>query len=194
MKILSGTKLRILEAALKILECKGIQALTQTAVANDVGIPQGQLTYHFKKRADLVNAVANATLDAMADTVFQKEFRDVADGKELGPFLKLLQGFLKSKSRARALFGLMLEADENSEVKDKVLEQGAKVRTMIATVTRLEDADPLVSMFHSILLGYGLQYFLVEDKALKARLDADFESNLRTLITLMPKNRRKKGE
>ncbi len=122
MKLFSGTKLRILEGALQILESKGIQCLTQPAVAKEVGIPQGQLTYHFPKRADLVNAVAHATLDAMADAVFQKEFRDVSEGKELGPFVKLLLSFLKMRSRSRALFGLILEADENPEVKAKVAE------------------------------------------------------------------------
>lgn len=197
MKLFSGTKLKILEGALAILENKGIQCLTQPAVAKLVGIPQGQLTYHFPKRADLVNAVAHATLDAMADAVFQKEFSNVADGKELGPFLKLLQSFLKMRSRSRALFGLILEADENPEVKEKVLEQARRVRAMIAVVARLEENDPLVGMYHSLLLGYGLQYFLAEDKAHRARLDADFESNFRAILTLLharqQKPKKKKG-
>lgn len=185
MKLLSGTKLKILEGALNILECKGIQSLTQPAVAKLVGIPQGQLTYHFKKRADLVNAVAHATLDAMAEAVFRKEFSAVSEGKELGPFLKLLQGFLKMKGRARALFGLMLEADENADVKAKVLEQGARVRALIAAVARIDENDPLVAMYHSLLLGYGLQYFLVDDKAHRAKLDADFEANFRAMNGLL---------
>lgn len=196
MKILSGTKQKIVECALSILECKGIQALTQTAVAKDAGIPQGQLTYHYKKRSDLVNAVTSAVLDAMADAVFQKEFRDVVEGKELGPFLRMLLSFLKSKARSRALFGLMLEADESPEVKERLMAQGAQVRGLICSVCRLEEDDPLVSLVHSLLLGYGLQYFLVDDKTIRARLDHDFEANFRSLLTLMPKKtmQKKKGD
>jgi|GEM_PF-4683488 len=196
MKLLSGTKAKILQSALSLLECKGIQALTQNAVAKDAGIPQGQLTYHYKKRSDLVNAVTSAVLDAMADAVFQKEFRDVVDGKELGPFLRMLLGFVKNKSRSRALLGLILEADESPDVKEKIIAQGAQVRGLIAAVCRLEENDPLVSLVHSVLLGYGLQFFLIDDKTIRARLDRDFELNFRALLSLMPKknSQKKKGE
>ncbi len=196
MKLLSGTKQKIVECALHILECRGIQALTQTAVAKDAGIPQGQLTYHYKKRSDLVNAVTSAVLDAMADAVFQKEFSDVVEGKELGPFLRMLLGFLKSKSRSRALFGLMLEADESPEIKERLMAQGTQVRGLIATVCRLDEEDPHISLVHSLLLGYGLQYFLVDDKTIRARLDKDFEANFRSLLSLIPKRpgQKKKGE
>lgn len=197
MKIMSGTKSKILDAALSLLENKGIQGLTQPAVAKLVGIPQGQLTYHFKKRADLVLAVTEMALEGIAEAVFQKEFRDIADGKELGPFLKLVLGVIKSRSRCRALFGLMLEADESSEVRARLLEQGAKVRNLIAVAARLDENDPNVTLLHSMMLGYGVQYFLVEDKAVRAQLDKDFEANFRALVALHPskkKMKRKKGD
>jgi AcrR family transcriptional regulator len=190
-----GTKTRILDAAMNLLESKGIQSLTQPAVAKLVGIPQGQLTYHFRKRIDLVLAVTDLALDKVAETVFQKEFRDVADGRELGPFLKLLLTVIKSRSRCRALFGLVLEADESPEVRERLLQQGAKARRLIAVAAQLEENDPHVSMIHSLMLGYGVQYFLVDDKATRAQLDKDFEANFRALMQLHPtkaKKRRKK--
>lgn len=45
--------------AVDILEKHGIQSLTQMEVAKGVAIPQGQLTYHFPKRTDLIMAVTD---------------------------------------------------------------------------------------------------------------------------------------
>lgn len=51
------TKQKILNAALDVLMDNGFQALTQTRVAEVAGVSQGNLTYHFPTRTDLLKAV-----------------------------------------------------------------------------------------------------------------------------------------
>jgi AcrR family transcriptional regulator len=153
MKLFS-TKSRILKAALEILESKGIQELTQPAVSKLVGIPQGQLTYHFKKRADLVMAVTEAVLDSISDTLFQSEIRKLRDKGEFGPILKIILSFIQSRPRARALFGLMLEADSNPEIREKILAQGTKAREIIAKGLQKKIEDDSVTQMHATLIGF----------------------------------------
>jgi len=182
MKALSSTKNRILEAALSLLECKGIQSLTQPAVAKSVGIPQGQLTYHFRKRTDLIMAVAEATLDKAADLFFK--------GKEES-FLQLVIELLKSKQQARALFGLIMEADDNPDLKQRLLQQREKVRTLIAASLKVKVDHPRVTIAHSLLLGFALQLLLVDDKNTRAKIEADFLEGLKMFGKKKPK---RKGE
>jgi len=51
------TKQKILNAALDVLVEHGFQALTQTRVAEAARVSQGNLTYHFPTRTDLLKAV-----------------------------------------------------------------------------------------------------------------------------------------
>lgn len=51
------TKQKILNAALNVLMENGFPALTQTRVAEVAGVSQGNLTYHFPTRTDLLKAV-----------------------------------------------------------------------------------------------------------------------------------------
>lgn len=53
------TKQKILNAALKVLVENGFQALTQTRVAEEAGVGQGLLTYHFPTRSALLTAVVD---------------------------------------------------------------------------------------------------------------------------------------
>lgn len=55
------TKQKILNAALDVLMENGFQALTQTRVAEVAGVSQGNLTYHFPTRTDLLKAVVEET-------------------------------------------------------------------------------------------------------------------------------------
>ena len=48
---------RILDAAVQLLETEGAKAFGQTRVARAAGVKQGNITYHFPKKADLVAAV-----------------------------------------------------------------------------------------------------------------------------------------
>lgn len=55
------TKQKILNAALEVLMESGFPALTQTRIAEVAGVSQGNLTYHFPTRTDLLKAVVEET-------------------------------------------------------------------------------------------------------------------------------------
>lgn len=59
------TKQKILNAALDVLVENGFQALTQTRVAEVAGVSQGNLTYHFPTRTDLLKAVVEESKERM---------------------------------------------------------------------------------------------------------------------------------
>ncbi len=171
MKTTPSTKEKILHAALDILENNGIQNLSQLSVAKKLGISQGQLTYHFKKKSDLVLASAQTLLQS-----FLQQY-----GKSDAPsLLPLLLEFVKLRSRARAMFGLILEADLNAELKSSLVEQGRKNRELIASALGKNAEHSSVTHAHALLIGFGVMYFLTDDKTLRAKLDTDFYEIFRT--------------
>lgn len=183
------TKTRILDAAVNLLENCGIQKLTQPAVAKLCGIPQGQLTYHFKKREDLVMAVTEAALDRVADFLYK--YHPSLEGKGLEQLLSICSELLKSKTRARALLGLIVESDENPEVKKKLLAQGDKARSLIALGLGLPVEAPEVTATHATLIGYGMLFFVQDDKQKRALLEDHFRHTVKILTTHM--NKKPKG-
>ncbi len=51
------TKKKILQTALALFNSKGMAKITLRSIANEMGISQGNLNYHFKKRDDIVEAL-----------------------------------------------------------------------------------------------------------------------------------------
>lgn len=51
------TKKRILQTALTLFNSQGMAKVTLRSIANEMGISQGNLNYHFKKREDIIEAL-----------------------------------------------------------------------------------------------------------------------------------------
>ena len=51
------TKDRILETALQLFNTDGLSQVTLRTIANEMGISQGNLNYHFRKREDIIEAL-----------------------------------------------------------------------------------------------------------------------------------------
>lgn len=149
------TKDKIISAAVGILEELGIQALSQLAVAKKVGISQGQLTYHFPKRSDLILAATDVALNRLAESVFSES--NSSDSKDIS---ELIWKLIHNHSRIRAQLGLVIEADQSSELHQKLLLQEERVRALIAFGIGVEADDPLVTFTHSTLLGFGVISFV----------------------------------
>jgi len=187
-----NTRLKILKAALELLENSGIKGLTQPAVAKLVGIPQGQLTYHFRHRADLVLAVTESAMDGIAEYLW-KNHPEIAS-RSFSKLLSLVLDLMKSKNRVRALLGLIVEADESPEVLRKLLNQGSKVRSLIATVLKLEESAPEVTVAHAVMIGFGIQFFLQNDKTKKKELEEHFQVAVQILEQHLLANKSKKDK
>ena len=88
----------ILAAGLSVLREEGLAGFTQPNVAAKAGLRQGNLTYYFATRADLLAAVARAAIDL-----------------QLGAAKTLLRS-AKSLSEATAAIGAVVVRHENTRV------------------------------------------------------------------------------
>lgn len=70
---MSATKEKILRSALRLFNEHGVASITLRTIAQDVGMSQGNLTYHFKKREDIIEALYYklvATMDAELQALY----------------------------------------------------------------------------------------------------------------------------
>ena len=167
-----STKDKILQAAIQLLETSGIKGFTQPAVAKLVGIPQGQLTYHYRHRADLVLAVTEKAMDRVAEYLW-KNHPELAS-KSFSKMISLVTELMKSKTRVRAMVGLMIEADEHPEVREKLMEQAEKVRKLIATAYQVDEDSAEVTVSHALMTGFSMFFFLRKNKEEEKILEEHF--------------------
>ncbi len=158
---LTKTKDKILQSALDLLESGGIQAVTQLAVAKLVGISQGQLTYHFPKRTDLILALTEIAQNQVSEFIF-KQSSNLHSQKD-NKITSLIWSSINNPHRIRAMLGLVIEADTNDEIRKKLIDQEEKSRALIAFATGHEVTSPAVTMIHATLLGFGLLTFVKRD-------------------------------
>ncbi len=182
------TKDKILQAALKILEESGIQSLTQPAVAKKVAIPQGQLTYHFPKRSDLILAVANLSLNRVAEFIWKQGSK--MSGESSDKIQSLIWDLVKDHSRARAMLGLVIEADENPDVREMLKQQELRARALISTALGVEEDDSMITLVHATMLGFGVISFLRGGN--QKNLQKDFMFALKTMRETVEKEKNKK--
>jgi AcrR family transcriptional regulator len=183
-----STREKILQAAVELLEKSGIKSMTQLNVAKEVGIPQGQLTYHFPKRSDLILAVTDLAVHRIADLILKNSQK--ASEKTESQLFNLMWDVTRNFSRARALLGLMVEADENPEVRAKLLEQEERARTLIALSLGIENEDPLVTNVHATLIGFGVLAFVRAEK--EGNLKNDFIATIKSAKKEAALQKRKK--
>lgn len=174
------TKEKILQAARQVLEKEGIKGLSQTTVAKQVGISQGQLTYHFKKRSDLILALTETTLDEIAEFIWSKSpgLSERTSDSFLAPIISLI----KSKNRIRALLGLVIEADDDEEIRKQLVDRADKVRSLIALTLELSEESSEVTMLHALIMGYSLMFFVQDSPKKVAQLTLDFKKNIQLIL------------
>ena len=150
-----STKEKIISAAVDILEEFGIQALTQLSVAKKIKISQGQLTYHFPKRNDLILAATEVAINRLAESVFNN--KNISTNSKIED---LIWSLVQNHLRIRAQLGLVIEADQSEELRKKLIEQEERVRSLIAFGLGVNINDPLVTSTHATLLGFGVISFV----------------------------------
>jgi len=65
------TKVIILETALDLFNTQGLSKVTLRTIANNMGISQGNLNYHFKKREDIIEALYFQLIDRINESMSQ---------------------------------------------------------------------------------------------------------------------------
>lgn len=139
---------RILEVAKDLVAREGVDALTTTRVADEVGISVGSLYHYFTDKAAIVNALARAYLDE-----FEGEMERLAAESEDGgwddPVATILDAFAERYRRepayralwfGRALSAELLEADRRNKA---ALAEG--LRRLLADRGLARDGDALAT-------------------------------------------------
>lgn len=189
-----STRELILGAAEKILQTSGIQALSQTAVAKMIGISQGQLTYHFQKRQDLMLALTDFTLDKIADYLYTHQ--STVNSKSFFKLIEIVLAQMSSVSHVRTIIGLMIEADENEEIRQRMLSIAQKVRKMIGASLEVDEDSTEAIIGHATIMGFSFMMFMQKDKVARKKLEEDFKKSVQILtehIQSQKKNSPKPG-
>ena len=74
---MKNTKEAILSAALELFNLDGLSKVTLRTIANKMGISQGNLNYHFKKRDDIIETLYFQLVSRIDETMLKKQSKMV---------------------------------------------------------------------------------------------------------------------
>ena len=176
-----STKEKIISAALQVLLDDGFSALTQTRVAQAAGLGQGNLTYHFPKRSDLLRAVMDAS---------KTQLRLELCNQSNGPLtLKKLQTQLCNHALSENFPRLMLAltlASANDPALCRWFEQHAEegqmqFRAVLKTLD-ISVTDSALQLLRATVIGASLIYLQQQTEAAKKTAQAVIAAGFKTLI------------
>ena len=146
-------RLKLLDAALEILLCNGIQAFTQARVAKQAGVRQSHLTYYFPTRSNLLTAVVETGSQVILDTLG-------ASSTSLPPtiedFRKAMANHLSDTRMPRLMMALSVASDEDPSLKvwmaEFELRMQERLRLALIHYGLSIGANEL-ALFHATLVG-----------------------------------------
>jgi AcrR family transcriptional regulator len=155
---------RILDAALDLLHRAGVGALTQPRVAKAAGLRQSHLTYYFPTRIDLLQAVVQHSMTALASALAGPAREHGAAGAR--PLMQAIGREVADTGRARLILGLVVASDEDSTIKGWLREFIGDVREKLHTLPALADLDAAhVALLHTLLVGTAVLNVARDDAA-----------------------------
>ena len=159
---------RILEAALGLLAESGAHALTQPKVARAAGVRQSHLTYYFPTRGELLQAVAQHSIDKLAGQLAHRRRASLAEGIAAGA---------ADKRRSRVMLALVGAADRDPVIKRRMRRFVADLRrrmTPLLAAGGLDATQENIAFFHSVIVGCAVLQL--------ARDDAQARSEARAVL------------
>jgi AcrR family transcriptional regulator len=148
---------RLLRAADEILASDGIQALTQTRVAEAAGVRQSHLTYYFATRSALVKAIIECTASGIIS-----ELTSNPKGRQL-TLPEIRQRLIEQMSdrrMARRMVGMLVSIDEDPSLLSVVDEFEAQHRASMTQTLRefgLDVSEMDVMLLHASLVGISMR-------------------------------------
>lgn len=147
---------RLLDAALRVVEERGISALTQTHVAAAAGLRQSHLTYYFRTRSDLLKAVVQHAARTICGLV---------DGRPEAPvqsLIELRERLVKDVAdirMPRLMTAMTVASDEDPSLKTWMAQFEQTFLHMLAdTLKRLgvKVSAEDVALFHATMIGISI--------------------------------------
>jgi AcrR family transcriptional regulator len=149
----------ILDAAVKILSESGIKRLAQPQVAKEAKVRQSHLTYYFPKRSDLILAVTEKAISSI-NKMIEKQLPNGLNEGTLKTMHTFAVSLLSDRNRSRMLLGLLVESDENSELRTRLQRIAEGQAKLIALLSQRPEDDPKVALASSALYGMGIKALL----------------------------------
>ena len=140
----------ILSAAMKILQTGGVKQLSQARVAREAGIRQSHLTYYFPKKVDMIAALLQLHIDRAEARLDSSSSGRAPDRRGS------LEMLCTNRPRMRFFMGLVIEADQNDELRMMLDSHIAQFDSLVADFFERPRGDRSVRDYLSTLRGYGM--------------------------------------
>ncbi len=160
-----GMRDRIIDAAIGPLRERGLKRLGQSQVAKAAHMPQGHRTYYFPRKHDLMLAVAAKALDYMQRTLATAAPPGSGTTSARLEATEKLAAEVCDRARTRMLLGLLVESDDNPELRALMLQSTEGTRQLVSAAMRVPPGSVDVSLALGALWGLSLQEFLREPDA-----------------------------
>lgn len=126
-----------------LLETEGAKAFGQTRVARAAGVKQGNITYHFPKKSDLVAAVVervNEQRRADLDDLLER-------GRSLAPdalrdlIFERIPAMAMEQKRSRVMLALLVEAQDDPAIGQLLSSVNRRQRAVLAELLQRRPGD-----------------------------------------------------
>ena len=173
------TREKIIEAALKVLLDSGFSALTQTRVAEVAGVRQGNLTYHFPKRSDLLRAVTEASKAHL-----RLQLSHPQEALTLKKLQALVTHHALSENFPRLMLALTLASADDPELcawfEKNDRESRTQFRAALQTLN-IAVTDTALHLFRATVIGASLMHLQQQTEAAKKTAQAIISSAFKQL-------------
>jgi len=106
------TRAKIIEAALEAFSAHGFNKANTREIANQAGVNQGLITYHFKSKEFLWKEVANAIFAEARQNMVEELLRN-ADSDPRTRKRNMIKSYVRFAAKKPELFRLMVEEGKN---------------------------------------------------------------------------------
>jgi AcrR family transcriptional regulator len=170
----------ILEAGLAVLSEEGLAGFTQPNVAARAGLRQGNLTYYFATRADLLAAVARAAIDLQLGAARTL----LASAESLKQAADAIGAAVTRHENSRVFVALNQAADQEPAIQalfNELLEGFVQVIADFLKRLNLRSSESHIDLLHAVFVGLSVIDLSTSRKHGKARAVAA----LKTLFSLL---------
>jgi AcrR family transcriptional regulator len=149
----TGTRAKVLQAAVRLVHERGLQAVTQARVAEAAGLRQSHVTYYFPARLDLVKAIVLEQVNSLLGGF---------DSTGLGSLRELRDALIERIERRempRMLLALLLASDEDPELRAWLYTFDDDFRSRLEQAFRRHGLTPTaaeIDDFHCTVIGAAL--------------------------------------
>src|SRR5262245_8814001 len=146
----TDVRAKVLQAAVRLVHERGLQAVTQARVAESAGLRQSHVTYYFPARIDLLKAIVQQHVSSLLDGV------DSAGITSLAKFRDSMIERLKRRQMPRMMLALLLASDEDPELRAWLRTFDRDFRARLQEVCRAHGLNPApadIDDFHCTMIG-----------------------------------------